>query len=160
MEGIKGWAAALCVVAVGCTLIQYLAPKGGMGRIFRMMIAAFFLCCLVSPLLSLKGLDQLPLDLLPEEVQADMLQEKVDEQLKKQVSAAVEGIVSTALDNYHLKAEKIETNTDTSEDGSIYMKQIILYLDKQSLSKAATVKQVLEQRLGAPVVLRTAENEN
>ena len=157
MEAVKGWAAALCVVAVGCTLLQFLAPKGGMGRIFRIMIAAFFICCLVSPLLSIKDLTQLPLDMLPEEVQADMLQERINEQLERQVAAAVEEIVSTGLENYHLKAEKIETITDTSEDGSIYMKQIILYLDKQSLSQSATVKQVLEQRLGVPVVFQAAE---
>lgn len=156
MEAVKSWAAALCVVAIGCTLVQYLAPKGGMGRIFRILIAAFFLCCLVSPLLSIKGLSSLPLDMLPEEIQADMLQEKVNEQLERQIETAVEGIVQTALDNYHLEAEKIETITDTSEDGSIYMKQIILYLDKQSLSQAATVKQVLEQRLETPVVLQAA----
>lgn len=157
MDAVKGWAATLCIVAVGCTLLQFFAPKGGMGRIFRIMIAAFFLCCLVSPLLSIKNITQLPLDLLPEDIESDLLQNKVNEQLERQVSVAVESIVNTALDNYHLKAEKIETKTDTSEDGSIYMKQIILYLDKQNLSKAATVKQVLEQRLGAPVVLQAAE---
>lgn len=151
MDAIKGWAAALCVVAVGCTLIQMLAPKDGMGRIFRILIGAFFLCCMVSPLLSLRHITNLDLNLLPTEIQSTILEEKVKEQLDRQISAAVEKIVNQAMENYNLKAEKVETMTDTSEDGSIYMKQIILYLDKQSMSKSAAVRQALEQRLGIPI---------
>lgn len=151
MDAIKGWAAALCVVAVGCTLIQMLAPKDGMGRIFRILIGAFFLCCMVSPLLSLRKMTNLDLNLLPAEIQSSLLEDKVKEQLDRQISAAVEKIVNQAMENYNLKAEKVETITDTSEDGSIYMKQIILYLDKQSMAQSAAVRQALEQRLGIPI---------
>lgn len=151
MDAIKGWAAALCVVAVGCTLIQMLAPKDGMGRIFRILIGAFFLCCMVSPLLSLRKMTNLDLNLLPAEIQSSLLEDKVKEQLDRQISAAVEKIVNQAMENYNLNAEKVETITDTSEDGSIYMKQIILYLDKQSMAQSAAVRQALEQRLGIPI---------
>ena len=30
MDAVKGWAAALCAVAIGCTLLQMLAPKDEM----------------------------------------------------------------------------------------------------------------------------------
>ncbi len=156
MEFVKGWAGALCAVAIGCTVMQMLAPKDGMGRLFRILTAAFFLCCLTAPLLGLKSIPNLSLDTLPEDIRSDLLTEKVNEQLSRQVGAAVEGIAGQALKNYGLSAEKIETITDTSEDGSIYIKQIILYLDKQSLSQSAAVKQALEQRLGMTVDIAAA----
>lgn len=53
MDGIQGWAAALCVAAIGCALMQMLAPKDGLGRIFKLMLGAFFLCCMVMPLLQM-----------------------------------------------------------------------------------------------------------
>lgn len=40
---------------------------------------------------------------------------------------------------------------DTSEDGSIYIKRIILYLDKQNMAQSLTIRQLLEQRLGLEV---------
>ena len=43
MDGIKGWAAALCVAAIGCALMQMLAPKDGLGKIFKLMLGAFFM---------------------------------------------------------------------------------------------------------------------
>ena len=38
MDGIKAWAIALCAAAVGCSLLHMLAPKGGMGRLFKLII--------------------------------------------------------------------------------------------------------------------------
>ena len=73
MNSITQWAAGLCVAAVGCTALQMLAPKGGLGKLFRLLIAAFFLCCMVSPLLSLKDIRALSVDKLPEEVSASLV---------------------------------------------------------------------------------------
>ena len=56
MDGIKAWAIALCAAAVGCSLLHMLAPKGGMGRLFKLIIAAFFLCCMIAPLMNLKSM--------------------------------------------------------------------------------------------------------
>ena len=58
MDGIKAWAIALCAAAVGCSLLHMLAPKGGMGRLFKLIIAAFFLCCMIAPLMNLKSMTQ------------------------------------------------------------------------------------------------------
>ena len=151
MDAVKGWAAALCAVAIGCTLLQMLAPKGGMGKIFRMITAAFFLCCLVSPLLNLKSLLKLDLESLPTEIQSEMPENRLNEQVERQISAAVQRLTETTLEGYGLSAEKIVTEMDTSEDGSIYIKRIILYLDKQNMAQSLTIRQLLEQRLGLEV---------
>ena len=104
MDGIKGWAAALCVAAIGCALMQ-------------------------------------------------MLQEKVDAQLRRQVEATVRQMAEKALENRGAKAEKITVTMDTSEDGGIYIQQVTIYLDKQNKPKALAAREVLEQQLGVSVVL-------
>lgn len=151
MDAVKSWAAMLCVVAVGCALVQMLAPREGMGKILKLIIAAFFLCCMVSPLLSLKSLTGLNLDMLPDEVSADLLQERVNEQLKRQMEAAVEKVADNTLKNYGITAEKVTVQTDTSEEGGIYIRQVILYLNSQNIQKALTARQVMEQQLGVDV---------
>lgn len=153
MDGIQGWAAALCVAAIGCALMQMLAPKDGLGRIFKLMLGAFFLCCMGMPLLQMGSITSLDVGSLPSDVTNELLQEKVDVQLRRQVESAVVKLAETALANRDVEAEKIAVTMDTSEDGGIYIQQVTIYLDKQNKPKALAVQQVLEQQLGVSVVL-------
>ncbi len=114
MDGIRAWAVGLCAVAVGCTLLQTLAPKGGLGKIYHLLIAAFFLCCLVYPLLNMEGIAELELAALPEEIQSSVLEMQMQEQLIRQIEAAVEKTAGQVLDSYGFSAEKVTPNMTTS----------------------------------------------
>ncbi len=151
MNAVTGWAAALCTAAIGCTALHMLAPKGGLGRLFKLLTAAFFLCCMVSPLLQLKNISSLSLDILPEEVSAEALQERVNAQFERQVTAALEETARQTLQKYSIEPAKVEIKMDTDENGGIYITKIILYLDKQNADGAIAAKQAMEQRLGVEV---------
>ena len=157
MDGIKAWAIALCAAAVGCSLLHMLAPKGGMGRLFKLIIAAFFLCCMIAPLMNLKSMTQLDIDALPEDVRADVLQERVNGQVERQINAALLRVTNDTLKNYNTQAEKVVAKTDTSADGSIYIRQVVVSLDKKNANRAAEVRQILESRLGVDVTVQTPE---
>lgn len=155
MDSIKAWAAALCIAAIVCAVLQMLAPKEGTGRVFKLILSAFFLCCLIMPLLKAGSLSRLDISFLPGEVQAELLEDRVNQQLVSQVQATVERLTETVLDSSGVKAEKIEVKTDTSEEGSIYIQQVTITLDKQSKPKALAAREVLEKQLGVSVVIET-----
>lgn len=50
MDGIREWGYSLCAAAIACGMIQVLIPNAGAGRVMRMTVSVFFLCCLFSPL--------------------------------------------------------------------------------------------------------------
>ncbi|HBT63775.1 MAG TPA: hypothetical protein DEB10_03815 [Ruminococcaceae bacterium] len=158
MNEVTKWAATLCVAAIGCTALQMLAPKKGMGNIFKMITAAFFLCCLVSPLLSMKSILPLNINSIPNEVSADIIEEQVKKQFEEQVTAALQMKVDQTLKNYDILLLKVEINMDTGEDGSIYISGVVLYLDKQSRLKAVAAKQVAEELLGTEVIVLVQED--
>ena len=155
MDSIKAWAAALCIAAIVCAVLQMLAPKEGTGKVFKLILSAFFLCCLIMPLLRVGSLTRLDISVLPGEVQAELLEDRVNQQLMRQVQATVEQLAETALDSSGVKAEKIEVKTDTSPEGSIYIQQVTITLDKQSKPKALAAREVLEKQLGVSVVIET-----
>lgn len=155
MDSIKAWAAALCIAAIVCAVLQMLAPKEGTGKVFKLILSAFFLCCLIMPLLRAGSLTRLDISVLPGEVQAELLEDRVNQQLMRQVQATVEQLAETALDSSGVKAEKIEVKTDTSPEGSIYIQQVTITLDKQSKPKALAAREVLEKQLGVSVVIET-----
>lgn len=157
MENIKVWAAAICLVAIACSMLQMLTPKAGTGRIFRLTVAAFFLCSLLAPLLSLKSILHLDAELLPETVKADVLQERMMEQLDSQLQTALQSACDEALAVYHLSAKKVSATMDTGEDGRIYISHITVVLDKQQARNKGTIQQVLEKRLGTDVEVTVEE---
>ncbi|MCI8554467.1 MAG: hypothetical protein HFJ80_05925 [Clostridiales bacterium] len=151
MEAVREWAVGLCAAAVVCTILQMLGPKEGMGRIFRILTVAFFICCLTSPLLKLKSLGELSLPRIESSGSSERLQDQVEAQLSRQIDLALKQVADDTLKNYGIAAAKITAQTDTSEDGGIYITRITLYLDKQNIQKAIAAKQVMEQRLGTDV---------
>ncbi len=157
MNEIRAWSAAVCMAALGCSAIRLLAPKAGSGKLFSLITASFFLCALALPLLKITSLPELEIDLLPPDVVTGLLEERVTEQLKVQVEAAAAAVVDEAMAVRNVTAKKVEVITDTSESGGIYMKQITIYVDKQSVPIAAVVREVLEKQLETTVVVKTEE---
>lgn len=157
MEAVKAWAIALCAAAIGCSLLRLLAPQGGMGKLMKLLLAAFFLCCLLAPLLSARDLIGMPTETLPDSVSGEVLQQRVEEQFQRQMDAALLRVTNDTLKNYGTQAEKVEVRTDTSADGSICISSIVVYLDKENLAYAITAKQVMEQRLEIPCVVQQAD---
>ncbi len=157
MSEIRAWSAAVCVAALGCSAIRLLAPKVGSGKLFSLITSSFFLCALAVPLLNIHSLPELEIDLLPPDIVTGMLEERVAEQLVSQVEAAAVAFVDEAMATRNITPKKVEVITDTLESGGIYMKQITIYVDKQSVPVAAVVREVLEKQLETTVVLKTEE---
>lgn len=157
MNEIRAWSAAVCMAALGCSAIRLLAPKVGNGKLFSLITASFFLCALALPLLNIRTLPEPEIDLLPPDIVTGLLEERVTEQLTEQVKTAAVSFVEEAMTARNVTPKKVEVMTDTSESGGIYMKQITIHVDKQSVPLAAVVREVLEKSLGTTIVLKTEE---
>lgn len=157
MSEIAKWAAALCVAAIGCTALQILAPKKGMGNIFKLITAAFFLCVMISPLLSGRSILNLNFNGIAREISADEIQSRVVEQIENQVTVALKAKMDQVFKNYGIELRKVEVNMDIGENQSIYINNIVLYLDKQNRTKAIHAKQLAEEILGVEVTISIDE---
>lgn len=157
MNEIRIWSAAVCMASLGCSAIRLLAPKAGNGKLFSLITASFFLCALALPLMRIASVPELEIDLLPPDIVTGLLEERVTEQLASQVEVAVTAVVNEAMTARNITAKKVEVITDTSESGGIYMKQVTIYVDKQSVPIAAVVREVLEKSLETTVVVKTEE---
>ena len=157
MSEIRAWSAAVCMAALGCSAVRLLAPKAGSGKLFSLITSSFFLCALALPLLNITSLPELKIDLLPSDVVTELLEERVTEQLTEQVEAAAVAFVEEAMTERQLCPKKVEVITDTSESGGIYMKQITIYVDKQSVPGTSLVREVVEKSLGTTVVVKAEE---
>ena len=145
------WGGTLCVAALGCTAVQLLAPTGGVGKVFRLVVNTFFLCCMLMPLCTAGRFTALNMDVLPKAVVSELLADTVTEQLQTQVCDTVETLVRQALTERGVEAEKIEVHTDISEDGGIYIQQVAVTVDKQTVPMAKLAGEVLAKQWDTPI---------
>ena len=103
-----------------------------------------------SPLLSMKSILPINIDGIPQEVSAEVIKERVKQQLHERVTEALFKQLDRAF-KIMTSLVKVEVNMDTEEDDSIYISGVVLYLDKQSSQKLMTAKEVAQGLLGVEV---------
>lgn len=155
MDAIRAWSTTLCLAALGCAAVQLLAPKGGTGKLFRLVTNTFFLCCMLLPLLQIGSMTAPNIADLPDVVVSDMLSHTVTEQLRVQVRDTVTRLAEDALAQRGITAEKIVVTTDISDNGGIYIQHVSLMVDKQNVPIAKAVGEVLRKQWEVPVEVTT-----
>lgn len=150
------WAGTVCMAAAGCAALQIPVGESGMGKPFRLVTAAFFLCAILLPLSSLRGIPSLPTQ-TETALSAEELEELAFRQMVDMTQEIVLAEVNGALANYDLKAERAEIRMDSSADGGISITEIVLYVSPQNSLHRTWVKQIAEQRLGTEVEVQYAQ---
>ena len=150
MSEFQDWAAAMCGVGIGCTLLSTLCPVGRMRRVFSVLTAVFFLCCLLVPLKTLVGTAS-DLFALPEgSAVSQGLTKEIDEQTTAILEQALfEDAVSRLGDAVTVK--KTAVCRDNSRTDSIYIERVRVTLDRGDKGSAPSVRTTLEKAWGVPV---------
>ena len=149
---MRAWAAALCAVSLGCTAVQMLVGDKGAGRIVRIILACWFLCAVAAPL---------PGWLSQQWCFGEVSDEGWLQQGDRYTLAVLEGTVlreaNKYLERYGYRAEKSQVITDISQDGSISIDYIVLYVDAESYKQSAAIRQLMGKHLGCETVVRLYE---
>ncbi|MBR2319908.1 MAG: hypothetical protein IKA50_03895 [Clostridia bacterium] len=151
MDGIRQWAVAVCAAAVVCTLLRHLFPDSRLGQQGRMLLPCLFLCVLLSPISGFSQGVKLPDFTHENGVEDGEMTVRMRQQVVAQVNTTLLQMVNQSLSGYGWSAKKVVADMDISEDGSIRMGQITVYVDEEVARRATAVKQVAEKRLGATV---------
>jgi hypothetical protein len=56
MDAIKSWAVTICLAALAAGIAGIIAPSGKMEKVYKFAVSLFFLCCMLVPLFSIKGI--------------------------------------------------------------------------------------------------------
>ena len=157
MDAVRAFAVAVCAGALVCALLWHIVPSKGSGRVYRLLLAGFFLCCFLSPLTRLSGIEWPALPASLSITGSGALEQRVTEQLAAQVRSRAAEVARLALEAQNIQPDKIDVSVDTGPDGSIYIAQIDLYLSGRQQRAASVARQVLMQQLQAQVLVHTAD---
>ena len=156
MQPLQTWAVSVCTAAIVCAILYRLFPDTSVGRQGRLLLPTLFLFVLISPLFSIGNGTWAPTD-IDAVTDTAALQAQVRRQTVQQVNDTLLQMVNQALASYGYRAEKVVTDMDIAEDGSISMGQIVVYVDEHAAQRSALIGQVAGERLGMAVTVREME---
>ena len=113
---------------------------------------------MIAPLLSSKPVLNLGASGFKSQISADRIQAQVYRQFKLQVTAALFAKISQVFKSYDIALTKVDLNMDIADDQSIYITDVVLYLDSKSRTKAIAAKQLAEEILGVKVNILVSED--
>lgn len=157
MDWLRNWALAAGCAAIAGGLALTLSPESGVQRVLKLVMSAFFLCCLIVPL----GTD--PPDFSPgaelrskEMTQkvADELQAAIDDRISSEAGAEIEREIIKNLEDLGLipLSAKIYIVTDRSNQASTsIMAEIVL--DQKYSNRHDELVAYLKNKLGVDVRL-------
>lgn len=161
MEAVRQWAFSICSAMVVCGIALQLMPKSSMTNIFKLVISVFFLCCLLSPIITRYPQQRIQL----EEYSASAAEEKtlalkrvMETQTQAQAERNAEKNISDKLRqmgiNYHDITINININGQSGEPDSVD-----IVLDKSLEPEHDKTLARLKAALGMDVRLGYAEKE-
>lgn len=155
MEAIKDWALAVCVAAVAGSLAHLAVPAGSTQKVYKITISMFFLCCMLSPILT--GLPDgafSPEFSQPEtEYRTEALSSAMEQQIQTSFESSVRQLVQQELGAIGVQAEEIFINVNTDAQGGILITEMAVHLNAQHQSRAAEIETVIAEKIGLKPVL-------
>lgn len=156
MEAIKSWAIGICMAAIVAGLFTMLFPSGSMEKMIRIVISAFFICCLIAPFLSQKEF-KIELEAMSSDSMSaneDALQEKLNEQTINSAGAQVEVLIKSELEKNNYKFDKISAEMDIDDSNRIFIKEVVLELPSDEYKNRKAIHDLLYTQLGVDAEIR------
>lgn len=150
MEAIRQWALCITLSAIAGAVIYILSPKGATEKAVKTVVSLFIITAILSPFISGKGIKlNLKLSQTPSySVNANQLQEKINEQLKSRAEEEIEKKIETILKKSGIEGGQIAISTDIDKEGSISIKETRLIIPKKYSAYLAKIKGEIKDTTG------------
>lgn len=156
MEGLQQWALSICASVLIAGLFSVLVPKGSMEKLLRLVVAAFLVMALASPLIqkgsfsSIFSFEESAENKLKE---TKTLEQSINEQMAAQMETTVKNQIAACLKKLGTENEKVRVSMDIAEDGRIQMNEIMILIPDSDRAKRQEVRQAVKSELGLNVTV-------
>lgn len=148
MEEITQWANAVCVVAVVCSIIELVAPKGEINKMINFILGLFLVVSVLFPVANSLKLDNFRIDKMENYSQNFTFQMDTDNLTIQVGKSAIEKLIANALDQQNINYKKIIVNMDSSTGDSIDIIRAEIYVDKSYRNNLIRVQDIVEKSIG------------
>ena len=156
MDSIKQWAMTICFAALAAGLANIIAPKGNLEKVYKFAVSLFFLCCVLVPLFSLKGIS-LNMNLQSVTQQNSNLQKTVDEQKLSETQSSVSALITEVCKKKGVTPLSVTTKAVIDKSGNIAISSAVVKLKKENMVKQTEIVSAVKDELGIDITIEDGE---
>jgi stage III sporulation protein AF len=154
MESIKAWAMTICFAALAAGIANIIAPKGRLEKVYKFAVSLFFLCCVLVPAFSLKGISlNLNLSSITQQ-QSNALQETVEEQKLSETESSVSALISETCEKNGVTPIGVSTTAVADKSGAISISGAVVTVKKTDMSKSNDIISAVKDGLGIDITVK------
>lgn len=143
MSTLNTAATTLCVCCIVCSLLSMLIPQERTKKTLNLVLSLFLICSLILPVRAL--LSDITMDFDTEDTVGNysFSQKDYDRSILKQTADNLVLCADELLKNEGIAAENIRLSLKISEQKSIYVSNIIIYIDKETADRKQDIETII-----------------
>ncbi|MDO4748016.1 MAG: stage III sporulation protein AF [Eubacteriales bacterium] len=158
MSSLKSASVIICICCVACSIIGLLAPLGRMRKISNLVLGAFLVSSLFIPLLGV--VDTFSTDYsfdIDDTLTTVSNESDYEKMVLNQTAQNLVAATNDLLLSEGIEAKNIELGIKKSENNSIYINKINIYINKEDKEKTEQIKNIIVVNMSKEPVIIVSE---
>ncbi len=155
MNALRSAAVIVCICCIACSIISLVAPPGKMKKIVNLVLGMFMICSMIIPVVGL--FDSFSADFELDESTVEYNTDTSDVYNQLVLNQTADNLVIAAnnlLQSEGISAENIEIGLKKSDNNSIYISMINIYISRQDENRAQEITKIISSNMSKePVII-------
>lgn len=158
MNSLRSFAVITCVCSIACSVISVIAPTGRMKKTVNLILGMFLLCSMAVPVVGLLSTSSYDFEIDEQSLnlEADNSGEYESLVLRKTADNLVKATNDLLLSN-DIEADNIRVGIKKTDDNSIYISSIYIYISKEYEPKSEKIKSIIGSNMTKEPVIIVSE---
>lgn len=148
MEGLQYIGISICITAIVTSIFSMLVPDNHLDKVLKFAISLFFLTGIISPFANNKLNFRIEMEDIIDAPSSHELSASMENQFVTIASRNIEAQAEKILNKNNIFPKKIEIFINITEDDSISINKMMVYIKKDSGENQQTIKTLIKDEMG------------
>ena len=155
MNTLSGISITACSCCIACSVLSLLFPDGVMKKTLNLVMGAFLICSMLIPIIGSVQTMSFDYESDTESVSVDEDYSRIyEEEVLTQTAKNLVIVANDLLKSEGITPENIEVGIKKSDNNSIYISTIHIYINETDSDKTENIKRIIERNMSKePVVI-------
>lgn len=158
MNTLSGIGVTACACCIACSVLSLLFPDGVMKKTLNLVMGAFLICSMLIPIIGSVQTISFDYESDTESVSVDEDYSRIyEEEVLTQTAKNLVIVANDLLKSEGIAPENIEVGIKKSDNNSIYISSIHIYINETDADKTENIKRIIERNMSKEPVVTVNE---
>lgn len=158
MNALKSASVIACVCCIACSIISLIAPLGRMKKTVNLILGLFMICSMIVPVVGLFSTEKPKVNIDDYAYESGNYEYDYEELVLNETADNLVRAANDLLLAENITVDNIEIGIKKSDNNSIYISRIIIYINKEFETKVDKIKNVISINMSKEPVVIVSEN--